>query len=35
MPNFAEPVSYTFIGASLALIFVVIAAGIYAVKKFK
>jgi len=35
MPNFAEPVSLTFIGVSIALIFVVVGIGIFAVKKFK
>jgi len=35
MPNFSEPVSFTFVGATVAVIFVVIALGIVAVKKFK
>jgi len=35
VPNFAEPVSFTFIGATVALIFVVIAVGIFFVQKFK
>jgi len=35
MPNFAEPVSFTFIGVSIALIFVMVGIGIFAVQKFK
>jgi len=35
MPNFSEPVTLTFIGVSIALIFVVVAIAIFAVKKFK
>gem|GEM_PF-2324332 len=33
--HFTEPVSLTFIGASIALLFVLIGIGIYLVKKFK
>lgn len=32
MPNFAEPVTFTFIGATVALIFVMIGVGIALVK---
>ena len=35
MPNFSEPVTLTFIGVSIALIFVMVGIGILAVKKFK
>lgn len=35
MPNFAEPVSFTFIAASIAVIFVIVGLGILLVKKFK
>jgi len=35
MPNFSEPVTISFIGASIALIFVVVGIGIFFVKKFK
>jgi flagellar biogenesis protein FliO len=35
VPNFSEPVSTSFLGLSVALLLVVIALGIYAVKKFK
>ena len=35
VPNFSEPVSISFIGATVALIFVVIAIGIFFVKKYK
>jgi len=35
MPNFNEPVSLTFIGATIALIFVGVGLGIFLVKKFK
>ncbi len=35
MPNFAEPVSLTFISISIVLIFIVVGIGIVAVKKFK
>jgi len=35
MPNFSEPVSLTFIGATVVVIFIIIALGIVAVKKFK
>jgi type II secretory pathway component PulF len=35
MPNIAEPVTLTFIGVSIALIFVAIGIGIFLVKKFK
>jgi len=35
VPNFAEPVSFNFILATIGVIFVVIALGILAVKKFK
>jgi hypothetical protein len=35
MPNFAQPVTFSFIGATVALIFVVIGIGIFLVKKFK
>lgn len=35
MPNFSEPVSFTFVAVSIAMIFVMVGAGIIAVKKFK
>jgi hypothetical protein len=35
MPNFAEPVSLTFITVSIAVIFVIVGLGILLVKKFK
>jgi len=35
MPNFQEPVSFTFIGVTVALIFVGVGIGIFLVKKFK
>lgn len=35
MPNFAEPVSLTFIAVSIAVIFVIVGLGILLVKKFK
>ena len=35
MPNFAEPVTLTFIGVSIALIFVGVGVGIFLVKRFK
>jgi len=35
MPNFAEPVSFTFIALTVGAIFALIAVGIFAVKKFK
>jgi len=35
MPNFSEPVSLAFVGSTVAVIFVIIAVGILAVKKFK
>jgi hypothetical protein len=35
VPNFAEPVSFNYIVATIAIIFIVIALGILAVKKFK
>lgn len=35
MPNFAEPVSFTFIAVSIAAIFVLVGLGILLVKKFK
>jgi len=35
MPNFAEPVSFTFIAVSIAVIFVIVGFGILLVKKFK
>jgi hypothetical protein len=35
MPNFAEPVSFTFIAVSIAVIFVIVGLGILLVKKFK
>jgi len=35
LPNFIEPVTFTFIGVSVALIFVIIGIAIFAVKKFK
>jgi len=35
MPNFGEPVTMTFIIGSIAMIFVVVAIGIFGVKKFK
>lgn len=35
MPNFAEPVSFTFIAVSIAVIFVIVGLGILLVKRFK
>ncbi len=35
MPNFTEPVTLTFVGVSVFLIFVVVGIGILAVQKFK
>lgn len=35
MPNFVEPVSFTFIAATVAAIFVLVGLGILLVKKFK
>jgi hypothetical protein len=35
VPNFAEPVSFTFIAATIAVIFALVAVGIILVKKFK
>jgi len=35
VPNFAEPVTITFIGVSIAAIFAVVGLGIFLVKKFK
>ncbi len=35
MPNFAEPVSFGFIAASIAAIFVLVGLGILLVKRFK
>jgi hypothetical protein len=35
MPNFSEPVSFTFVIVSIAMIFVMVGVGIIAVKKFK
>lgn len=35
MPNFSEPVTFTFVAVSIAAIFVVIGIGIFAVKKVK
>lgn len=35
MPNFAEPVSLTFIAVSIAVIFAIVGLGILLVKKFK
>ncbi len=35
MPNFSEPVSFTFVAVSITLIFVMVGIGIFAVKKFK
>jgi flagellar biogenesis protein FliO len=35
MPNFSEPVTMTFIVQSIAMIFVLVGIGIFAVKKFK
>ena len=35
MPNFSEPVSFTFIAISVVLIFVMVGIGIFAVKKFE
>jgi len=35
MPNFSEPVTFSFIVESIALIFVVVGVGIFFVKKFK
>jgi len=35
MPNFSEPVTLSFVAATVAAIFVVIGIGIFLVKKFK
>jgi len=35
VPNFLEPVSSTFIGITVVLIFVMVGLGIFAVQKFK
>jgi len=35
MPNFTEPVSFEFIGVTVALIFALVGLGIFLVKKFK
>ena len=35
MPNFAEPVSFTFVALSVGAIFVLVAVGILLVKMFK
>ena len=35
MPNFTEPVTITFIGVSIALIFSFVGLGIFLVQKFK
>jgi type II secretory pathway component PulF len=35
VPNFTEPVTFEFIGVTVALIFVAVALGIFLVKKFK
>jgi len=35
MPDFAEPVSFTFIDLTVGAIFALIAVGIFAVKRFK
>jgi flagellar biogenesis protein FliO len=35
VPNFSEPVTFTFIVASIAAIFVLVGIGIFLVKKFK
>jgi len=35
MPDFSEPVSITFVVVSIAMIFVIVGIGIFAVKKFK
>ena len=35
MPNFAEPVSFTFIAATVAVVFGIVGLGILLVKKFK
>jgi flagellar biogenesis protein FliO len=35
VPNFSEPVTFTFIGVSIALIFAIVGLGIFAVQKFK
>jgi len=35
MPNFSEPVTFSFIAATVVAIFVVIGIGILLVKKFK
>jgi len=35
VPNFSEPVTFTFIGVTVALIFVGVAVGIFLVKRFK
>jgi len=35
MPNFSEPVTISFIGVSIALMALIIAIGIFGVKKFK
>jgi len=35
MPNFAGPVSFTFIGVTIAAIFVMVGIGIFLVKRYK
>jgi flagellar biogenesis protein FliO len=35
VPNFSEPVTITFIGVSIALIFAFVGVGIFFVKKYK
>jgi flagellar biogenesis protein FliO len=35
VPNFAEPVTITFIAVSIAAIFIMVGVGIFFVKKFK
>jgi len=35
VPNFSEPVTLTFIAQTIGIIFVIVAIGIVAVKKFK
>ena len=35
MPNFTQPVEFSFVAITIAIIFVVIGIGIFLVKKFK
>jgi len=35
VPNFSEPVSFTFIAVTIAVIFAFVGLGIFLVKKFK